>query len=53
MNCMNIKTNNITNAVPSWTTVDGPTLGTDGPLVLQDNDATNARAFYLIKVSLP
>ncbi len=37
----------------SWTPVDGPTIGTDGNLTLQDADATNAQAFYKVAVSIP
>jgi hypothetical protein len=37
----------------SWTPVDGPTIGTDGNLTLEDANATNAQAFYRVTVSIP
>jgi hypothetical protein len=36
-----------------WAVVDGPTLGTDGSLMLQDTNAMGSQAFYRVSVMLP
>ncbi|MEO6301430.1 MAG: sialate O-acetylesterase, partial [Paracoccaceae bacterium] len=39
--------------VSPWTVVDGPTIGTDGSLVLQDTNPPETRGFYQVGVTIP
>lgn len=36
-----------------WAAVDGPTIGTDGNLILQDSGAVDPKAFYRVLVAIP